>query len=32
MQELLSQAGFQVEEALLKVGPGIARFTRARFH
>jgi ubiquinone/menaquinone biosynthesis C-methylase UbiE len=30
-RELLSQAGLQLEESVLRVGPGFARFARARF-
>ena len=31
-RELLSRAGFRLEDSVLKVGPGFARFARARFH
>jgi ubiquinone/menaquinone biosynthesis C-methylase UbiE len=31
-QELLSRAGFKLKEFVLKVGPGFARFARARFY
>lgn len=32
MRELLSAAGLQLEESVLRVGPGFARFARARFY
>ena len=31
-QELLAQAGFQLEDSALRVGPGFARFTRAKLY
>jgi len=31
-RELLSQAGLQMEESILRVGPGFARFTRAKLY
>jgi ubiquinone/menaquinone biosynthesis C-methylase UbiE len=31
-RELLSLAGFRLEDSVLKVGPGFARFARARLH
>jgi len=31
-RELLSRAGFRLEDSVLKVGPGFARFARVKFH
>jgi SAM-dependent methyltransferase len=31
-RELLSRAGLRLEESVLRVGPGFARFAHARFH
>ena len=31
-RELLAQAGYQLEESALRVGPGFARFTRAKLY
>jgi ubiquinone/menaquinone biosynthesis C-methylase UbiE len=31
-RKLLSRAGFRLKESVLRVGPGFARFARARFH